>query len=201
MTSPPPPYLDSSCRREPDFEHPFPAITGLCRKGKTASFLVGERVAYFTVGRAHHLTAIFKIEASFSSHEEANTRWYQPHSLRPPRNVIVHGSEPVPYEVTCGFYKGENKVIVRPGEGRDPVQLVQEWDGLYRKRMSEAQHVHVCRVLFVEVEHPPVLTKDGAARVFPGRRFPGTQNPKKENERVIDALAAELCITLRVAAA
>lgn len=41
------PFVDGSIRREPDLEHPFPAITCLCRADKFAPRLIpGDIVAY-----------------------------------------------------------------------------------------------------------------------------------------------------------
>jgi hypothetical protein len=194
---PPPPYADFSCRREPDLEHTFPAITGLCRKGKTASFHEGERVAYFTAGR-HRLAAVLRIERSFGSHAEARDDWYVAHGLPLPRNLVVPGNEPLPFELTCGFFTGADGRVVRPNAARGltPVVLVRQWDGLYRKRAKDAPHVHVCRPLYVNLTAPIELKDETAARVFPEGRFPGTQTPKRVEEGVIDDIAAALGITL-----
>src|SRR2546423_15125523 len=45
-----PPFVDASCRREPDFESLRPSITALCRGEKFAPRLkVGDVVIYLTV--------------------------------------------------------------------------------------------------------------------------------------------------------
>jgi hypothetical protein len=50
-----PPFIDGSCRREPDFESPFPSITATCRGGNFAPRLrEGDRVAYLTVRGRYH---------------------------------------------------------------------------------------------------------------------------------------------------
>ncbi len=44
-----PPFVDASCRREPDFESPFPSISALCRAQMFAPRLhEGDRVIYMT---------------------------------------------------------------------------------------------------------------------------------------------------------
>jgi hypothetical protein len=44
------PFIDGSCRREPDFESRFPSIAAICRAGTFAPrLLVGDRIAYLTV--------------------------------------------------------------------------------------------------------------------------------------------------------
>src|SRR3954447_26918162 len=45
-----PPYIDASCRREPDLAHDMPAITALCRGRQFAPRLrEGDRAIYMTV--------------------------------------------------------------------------------------------------------------------------------------------------------
>ena len=59
------PYIDASCRREPDFEARWPTITALCRRTKFAPRLhVGDRVAYMTVKFAAYwrLVGLFTVE-------------------------------------------------------------------------------------------------------------------------------------------
>ena len=47
-----PPYIDASCRREPDLAHGMPAVTALCRGAMFAPRLeVNDRVVYMTVKR------------------------------------------------------------------------------------------------------------------------------------------------------
>jgi hypothetical protein len=44
-----PPFIDASCRREPDLESRYPSITALCREGHFAPHLhEGDVVAYMT---------------------------------------------------------------------------------------------------------------------------------------------------------
>ena len=60
-----PPFIDGSCRREPDLESPFPSITATCRAGKFAPRLVvGDRVAYLTVKGQELGASVNRIGAS-----------------------------------------------------------------------------------------------------------------------------------------
>src|SRR5690242_4725095 len=43
-----PPYVDASCRREPDFELASPFISGLCRPHFIAALAVGDLLVYVT---------------------------------------------------------------------------------------------------------------------------------------------------------
>lgn len=194
----PPPFADSSCRREPDLEAPFPAITGLCRLNKTRTFEVGERVVYFTVGKPHRLAAILLVVNRFETHEAAAAGWYRLRAVDLPRNLIVPGNMPLRFGLTCGFFTNAQGVRVEPDASvdRNEEDLVREWDALYADRQAQAPHALVCQRLFVDLTNPPVLSEEATVRVFPKGRFPGTQTPAKVDDAVIDALVAELGIEL-----
>lgn len=194
----PPPFADSSCRREPDLENPFPAITGLCRLNKTKMFAVGERVAYFTVGSPHRLAAILLVVERFSTHASAASGWYRRRGIALPRNLIVPGNGPLRFGLTCGFYTNAEGDRVYPDAAvnRTERDVVRQWDEIYMGRQIEAPHVLVCQRLFVDLENPPELSATLVKRVFPKGKFPGTQTPAKVDEKVIDALVAELGVRL-----
>lgn len=103
-----PPFIDGSCRREPDFESEVPSITALCRGANFAPRLhVGDTVAYLAVKarypgeseRRRRLTAVLRVEHRFSSHSDA-AAWYRQEGLPLPSNCWVPGNPPVPYEQT-----------------------------------------------------------------------------------------------------
>jgi hypothetical protein len=108
---------------------------------------------------------------------------------------MVTGNGPLAWNLTCGFYVDGGSRF-RPTTHRTPDEIVRAWDAAYEGRRCEAPHVHVCRALLVNVYDPPQLTHEATVRVFPDRRFPGTQTPKRVPEAVIDALAEELGLHL-----
>src|SRR5258708_709609 len=72
-----PPYIDSSCRREPDFESQHPSISALCRRRMFAPRLQeGDVVAYITVKAPYapevashwRLVAILRVRRRFETH-------------------------------------------------------------------------------------------------------------------------------------
>src|SRR4051812_12314442 len=71
-----PPYVDGSCRREPDLECEFPAITALCRGELFAPYLKeGDEVIYITTKnfygesfRHWRIVARLRILKRFESH-------------------------------------------------------------------------------------------------------------------------------------
>jgi len=170
-----PPYIDGSCRREPDFEHAFPAISCLCRTDKFVPRLeTGDRVAYVTTRRAYDkgqepcwkLVALMQVVQRFESHEEA-AEWYRAERLGLPSNCMVPGNAPVPLEKTLGF--SEKASCSGPGEE------LRAWDRFYVERARTYPAVVACRKLMFEGRVPPRIEKrdwlDWNGKV------PGTQNP------------------------
>src|SRR5580692_3714674 len=79
-----PPYVDASCRREPDLECEFPSISALCRGELFAPHLKeGDEVVYITIKnhygetfRHWRIVARLKIFKRFNTHPEA-AAWYR----------------------------------------------------------------------------------------------------------------------------
>jgi hypothetical protein len=145
-----PPFVDASCRREPDFESDFPSITALCRCGYFAPRLeVGDSIVYITkksqypgIAERHcRLVAILKVIATFQSHSSA-AEWYRARQLPLPSNCMVFGNPPLPLEKTDRFCDD-----------------LSRWDASYRLRAKTWGIFHVCEALFRELHHPPVITE------------------------------------------
>ena len=164
------PYVDDSCRREPDFEAELPSITGLCRGARFAPRLsVSDVVVYLTVkgnypgyrGDHWRLAAILKVVKRFESHEEA-AAWYGACELALPRNCMVAGNLPLPMDQTANPHNYPD---------------VRFWDSRYRKRVRDNGVFLACQPLFLELHKPPVVTRETLIEVF--GRIPGTQTPPR----------------------
>src|SRR6266446_771339 len=88
------PFIDGSCRREPDFESRFPSITAACRGRNFAPRLqIGDRIAYLTVRGKYlsdhesgwRLVAVLKVIQRFPSHVTAAS-WYAGNKQALPSN-------------------------------------------------------------------------------------------------------------------
>ena len=97
-----PPYVDHSCRREPDFESQFPSISAICRGSKFAPRInKSDVVVYMTVKGRYcdyrdphwRLTAILQVIKRFKSHREA-AEWYENQGLEPPSNCMIRNNPP-----------------------------------------------------------------------------------------------------------
>jgi hypothetical protein len=106
------PFIDASCRREPDFENSNPSITCLCRQEIFAPNLFpNDIIIYMTVkGKwftdyAHHrLVAILAVTERKDSHIEAKHRYLEK-GLNIPSNYIVPGNPPYEFDRTAGKFE------------------------------------------------------------------------------------------------
>jgi hypothetical protein len=164
------PFVDASCRREPDLEHEHPAITALCRGRAFAPRLrAGDRVAYLTVkgqyagsaARCWGLVAALEVVHVLPSHA-AGADWYQRHGLPLPSNCL-RGTEPKPLEDTAGL----------------PPQFtsLRKWDASYHVRVRKWPSFLVTRPIVVELEAPAAVTHDDLVAIF--GRVPGTRTPPR----------------------
>ncbi|HUR83665.1 MAG TPA: hypothetical protein VM733_23120 [Thermoanaerobaculia bacterium] len=160
-----PPFIDSSCRREPDFQSKFPTITALCRAGKFAPRLeVDDRVAYITAG-SWYLVAILRVTERLNSHEEA-AEWFRFRGLPLPSNIMVDGNPHQPLERTAGLPPG--------------VPSIGVWNASYKERARAHGVVLVCEAPHLELHHPPQITREDWSRWI--GKVPATQNPKNRPE-------------------
>lgn len=172
-----PPFTDSSCRREPDFQSHFPSISSICRGEKFAPRLhEGDSVVYITVKGtwkpeqfSHwRLVAILKIMKRFETHTDAAT-WFHGKGLPLPSNCLVDGNECLPYDMTGGTEPARFGII------RDSNTLLRKWDLSYKSRVTKCGVFLACEAEFLNLNNPPVLTDTLMLQIF--GRFPSTQNP------------------------
>ena len=164
------PYVDDSCRREPDFEAVFPSISGLCRGSRFAPRLSeSDVVVYLTVKSNYpghpidhwRLTAILKVVKTFESHGDA-AAWYGTCALELPRNCMVPENPPLPMDQTANPHNYSS---------------VRVWDSRYRERVRKISVFHACEPLFRELHEPPVVTSEMLVEAF--GRIPATQTPPR----------------------
>jgi hypothetical protein len=181
------PFVDSSCRREPDLEASYPSITAVCRSGIFVPRLhPGDTVSYITVkgdyGRTgtHHwrLVSILTIIERFESHQEA-ALWYHARGLMLPSNCLMDGNPPLPYEKTSGP-KPKNRF----GDDENKTRIIRRWDAAYKLRVKSCGIFLICEPQFIDVYNPPILSKKDMIGIF--GKTPSTRNPPgiTENEYI-----------------
>jgi len=178
-----PPFIDGSCRREPDLESPYPSITATCRAGLFAPRLaVGDEIAYLTVkGRylgdtepGWRLVAVLRVIRKFNSHGEA-AEWYTSEGLPLPSNCFVSGNPPKPLNLTNAWPPDKIRSRMLKGLGDDDV--VELWDRSYRRRIRESGDFLACEPLMRQLRTPPQLREADINGIF--GRMPCTQNPPR----------------------
>ena len=178
-----PPFIDGSCRREPDLQSPFPSITATCRAGNFAPRLqVGDRVVYLTVKGIYagdeepgwRLVAVLRVRHRFSDHNEA-ARWYRLQGCPMPGNCLVPDNPPKEFELTNGNPPAEvRKRIIAEPDFRLAIRL---WDATYRQRVAKWPVFLATESEFLELTTPPQLREGQMLKVF--GKIPATLNPPK----------------------
>lgn len=173
------PFIDGSCRREPDFKADAPSISALCRSDKFAPRLSpGDRVAYITSQRVYGgspgwcLVAGLKVVERFESHADA-AGWYRERGDRLPSNCMVADNPPETYSRTNKLPPAE--VAARVAESGDDLLAVRQWDATYAARARSCGVFLACAFEYLELETPPILRHADLRAIF--GRIPGTQNP------------------------
>jgi hypothetical protein len=176
-----PPFIDGSCRREPDLESEAPSISAICRLTKFAPRLQpGDGVIYITVKGQYDgvdgwaLVAVLNVVQSFRSHVEAAS-WYRLQGLTLPSNCLVPGNSPKEFHLTSR--RLPKKIAARLGKEPDPAFAVRHWDHTYADRARNCGVFLACKADFLELWCPPVLQRRDLITIF--GRVPGTQNPPK----------------------
>lgn len=184
-----PPFIDSSCRRDPDLENKYPSTTAVCRgENFVPRVSVDDIVVYMTrtgdygiyADGYRVMTAVLRIIQIYASHEEA-AEWYRAHQVPLPSNCMVPGNPPFPWDHTARVNsKGFNDVA--------------EWDAFYLARTQRIPVFVRMEKLFCDIYHPPVLPNEILKEIF--GKIPHTQTPPEITEEQYHKLLASLNIIL-----
>ena len=204
------PFIDGSIRREPDFEHPAPAITYLCRADRfTPRLREGDVVAYMTIKgryrephRHQRMVCILKVEQLFDSHQAA-AAWYTNEACELPNNLMVPGNKANPLSHSHQGHRSKKEsrqgtcgTRARPkcGQGGSCNSgLHREWDAGYRQRARMHGRVASCSVLFVNTQwSAPIVTDEILRDVF--GKVPATRNPGRLDISLLPSLMKKIGI-------
>ena len=186
-----PPFIDSSCRRDPDLQNPYPSTTSLCRgENFVPTLSVGDIIVYFTRTGNYGiyssgnrvLTSILEVAEIYETHEEA-AEWYLNHHIELPSNCMVPGNPPYPWEQTAGV------------NSRD-FDNIADWDAFYYARSKRISTFVRTNKLFCELYNPPVITNEMLIDVF--GRIPNTQTPPTICEKLFKKLLKNIELELEL---
>lgn len=182
-----PPFIDGSCRREPDFEHKFPSISALCRQGVFAPHLKeGDIVVYMTVGGivppyklGHHIVAILQVEKVFPTHKDGE-HGYLADGLSIPSNCMSSSHGLHKFEETMGNYKNqkEMKSYLRRDiaiQKKIGAKRIVGWNERYLDKSVRWQCFVKTRKVYLNLIDPPVITDSHFKQIF--GKLPNTRTP------------------------
>jgi hypothetical protein len=175
-----PPFIDASCRREPDLESEFPSITALCREGRLASIVgPGDVVGFMTKeleyplgsARTRRLVAVLRVRESWLEHRPrrgldahaAAAKWYGQMNLPVPSNCMVNDGGRKPLNQT-DRYKPD----------------LDDWDAGYLVRAKRCGAFHACEKEYCDIQDPPRLANRQLNEWFkciPNPREPESLSP------------------------
>lgn len=170
------PYLDGSCRREPDFEYANPTISALCRGGAFAPHLqVNDVVVYLAlpvrvIDQDYRLVAILQVTQRYESHQEAYD-WYSAHGRAIPKNCMAGDTVPLQFDHTRGNYKklGDmRRYMERDANAQQAIgnNRVNVWNAGYAQK-ADAHPVFVETVAHcLDFRNPPHITRQNLEEIF-----------------------------------
>lgn len=191
------PFIDSSCRREPDLELMNPSITSLCRKGKFAPHLkVGDIIVYLTIPakfkcsreylgtNTYNLTAVLEVIKVFTCHSAASN-WYISNGQSIPSNCMIPDNPTKSFDQTGSNFSSQKEMRayfkLSPEEKANQAKSrLVDWDQEYKDRAGKEQKFAVTSFVINQIHNPIQLTKEKLIKWF--GKIPGTQNPKTISE-------------------
>lgn len=184
-----PPFIDASCRREPDFENPFPSITALCRQEKFAPQLYpNDIVVYMTVKGKwltsfdhYRIIAILEVIERKETHLQAKS-WYTSKGLKIPSNCMVNDNPPHSFSETAGRYEKQKDIsnFLTYPFGKQKIigdRIVSHWDNEYLAKSKKWSCFIICKPIFINLTDPPVFTDEDIQNIF--KKKINTRTPKK----------------------
>jgi hypothetical protein len=182
-----PPFIDASCRREPDLENPYPSITALCRQYLFAPHLFPNDIIVYITTKGKWLTdfehyrlvAILEVIDRKETHLQAKS-WFTSKGLPVPSNCMVEDNPPHSFLETGGNYDKQTDIkrfLTYPREKQVLVgeKKIDKWNAEYLARSRKWGCFIITQPVFVNVTDPPILTEDALFTIF--NKKINTRNP------------------------
>jgi len=183
------PFVDSSCRREPDLEAAYPTITEICRPGKFAFKLAaGDEVVYVSTKDCfgsklphHRYVARLVVLKVIVGHSRA-AAFYRSYTKILPSNCIVPNNPPMDWR----FVGGEIlKLTARAMKRR--VSIADKYYSYLAKRFPVFV---ICKAIYMNLDDPRQIFNVDWVSNF--GRVPGTQNPTSFASHVVHAFESAI---------
>ncbi|MBS1649983.1 MAG: hypothetical protein JSR09_09795 [Bacteroidetes bacterium] len=184
-----PPFIDASCRREPDFENSFPSITALCRQEKFAPQLFPNDIVVYTTVKGkwsadfdhYRIIAILEVIERKDTHLQAKS-WYTSKGLKVPSNCMVDDNPPHSFLETAGRYENQKDIknfLTFPAEKQAVIgeRIVKLWDKEYLEKSKKWGTFIITKPIYINLTNPPILTDQDIYNIF--KKKINTRTPKK----------------------
>jgi hypothetical protein len=194
------PFIDASCRREPDFESNNPSITSLCRQEMFAPNLYpNDIIVYITVKGKwfrdydhHRLIAILEVINKRENHMQAAS-WYKTNcETGIPSNCMVPSNPPSSFHETAGNYEKKSDTEKFLSYSNEKQQLIGErrieiWNNDYLLKSKKWGDFIITKPIFRQLIDPPILLEGDMKKIF--GKVPNTRNPNKITKEQFRELA------------
>ncbi len=194
-----PPFIDASCRREPDFQNSYPSISSLCRQGKFAPHLrINDIIVYMTVGDlylpyklGHHLVAILQVEDVFKTHHEGAIAYHK-EGLEMPSNCMVPDNYPLDFDKTAGNFKNNSQLNTFLSHSEKQKLIIGKariklWNEDYLRNSKTWQCFVKTKPLYLNINDPRQILRSEFIDIF--GKLPNTRTPNKITEKQLIDLA------------
>ncbi len=203
-----PPFIDGSCRREPDFQNLFPSITSLCRQRQFAPHLQeNDIIVYITVGgqfspykKGHHLVAILQVEKVYKTHKLGESAYINI-GLPIPSNCMVKDNLPYDFDKTTGNFK--NKIQLNKYLSQTPQRKIKfgktqisVWDNDYLKKSKSWECFVMTRPIYLNLKNPRLILRTDFDNIF--GKLPNTRTPNNLSEKEFKELAKLIGIDINL---
>lgn len=142
------PFIDGSCRREPDFQNELPCITGLCRPGFAEKLEIDDKIIYVTNKKgigARKIIAELRVVRIFENHEKA-ADFYRSINKEIPNNLMATGSQPFDLDKTHRKMGWDEWVKSN--------NSLEQWNNEYIKRSKSNPIVIQCEIIYMNLNNP-----------------------------------------------
>jgi hypothetical protein len=182
-----PPFIDASCRREPDFQNANPSITALCRQDLFAPNLYpNDIVVYITVKGKwfqpfdhYRLISILEVIDRKETHNQAKS-WYTSKGLTIPSNCMVDDNPPHPFNETASNYEKQKDIKRFLSYSLEKQKLigdkkVEKWNEEYFAKSKKWGCFIITKPVYINLTDPPILTDEAIFQIF--KKKVNTRNP------------------------
>lgn len=204
-----PPFIDSSCRREPDFENEYPSISSICRGSKFAPHLkMNDIVVYITIKgnyepyeqNHYRIVAILQVIDIYKTHQIGQIE-YSKLNVTVPSNCMVANNPPNRFERTAGNFDTSKQI--KQFLGNTPANQatigasrLYHWNNAYLWRSNQWPSFIRTKTIYKNYHNPVPLFQSDADKIFNEKM--GTRSGKRITKEQLTTLGKYVGIDINM---